>query len=588
MADLQGPKLRIGTFPDGGITLEPGDTFRLHLDPVEGSRSRVQLPHPEIFAATRVGTELLLDDGRIRLRVGRSTARMLETEVITGGSLSDRKGVNVPGVVLDLSPLSDKDHRDLAFALDLGVDWVALSFVQRPEDVAQARRLVGGAASLLIKLEKPAAIEHLDELVEMTDAVMVARGDLGVELPPEQVPGLQKQIVKLSRRLGKPVIVATQMLDSMVHAPAPTRAEASDVATAVFDSADAVMLSAETAAGAWPVESVAMMDRIIRAVEGDRFYHALSAASHEAPRTDRVGRHHACGAPGGGNRQRVLHRHLHGFRFDDAAGRPGAAAGSRPVHHLVPAHRQAACHHLGRARGPHPSRGTVFRRRGPRHGKRTDGGFCPVGRQDRRDRRRPDGDAGIDQRAQNRKSAVAAVAFRPSLCQACSMHGFRRGRAHRTLTRGDGTVPEPSRTRRFHVQYGTRYMPVGKIKWFNHAKGYGFIQPDEGGNDVFVHITALHRSGIQGVNEGDSVSYDLVAGRDGRSASGQSLARRHLTTRLSQSRPETPASAKVAMPWWHAAAACNRPRARVAPEPSPRRIARSSSGFLSMRSSRRR
>ncbi len=283
MADLQGPKLRIGTFPDGGITLEPGDTFRLHLDPVDGSRSRVQLPHPEIFAAARVGTELLLDDGRIRLRVGRNTARMLETEVITGGGLSDRKGVNVPGVVLDLSPLSDKDHRDLAFALDLGVDWVALSFVQRPEDVAQARRLVGGAASLLIKLEKPAAIEHLDELVEMTDAVMVARGDLGVELPPEQVPGLQKQIVKLSRQFGKPVIVATQMLDSMVHAPAPTRAEASDVATAVFDSADAVMLSAETATGAWPVEAVAMMDRIIRAVESDRFYHALSAASHEAP-----------------------------------------------------------------------------------------------------------------------------------------------------------------------------------------------------------------------------------------------------------------------------------------------------------------
>ena len=283
MADLQGPKLRIGTFTGTEVTLTPGDGFRLHLDPVSGNRSRVQLPHPEIFAAVRAGTELLLDDGRIRLRVNRVSARRLDTVVVTGGSLSDRKGVNVPGVVLALSALSEKDRRDLAFALDLGIDWVALSFVQRPEDVAEARRLVGGAAGILIKLEKPAAIDHLEELVEMTDAVMVARGDLGVELPLERVPGLQKQIVKLSRELGKPVIVATQMLESMIQSPAPTRAEVSDVATAVYDSADAVMLSAETAIGAHPVRAVEMMDRIIREIEGDRFYHAISAASHEPP-----------------------------------------------------------------------------------------------------------------------------------------------------------------------------------------------------------------------------------------------------------------------------------------------------------------
>jgi pyruvate kinase len=259
------------------------DKFRLDLRDQPGSKSRVQLPHPEIFEAAKAGTDLLLDDGRIRLRVKKVTAKTIDTEVLTAGTLSNRKGVNVPGVLLRLSALSDKDRADLDFALDLGVDWIALSFVQRPEDVAEARRLINNRAAVLIKLEKPAAIEHLEELVEMTDAVMVARGDLGVELPPEKVPGLQKRIVKLSRQLGKPVVVATQMLDSMVHAPAPTRAEASDVATAVYDSADAVMLSAETAAGNYPIEAVEMMNRIIREVESHETYHAITAASHEAP-----------------------------------------------------------------------------------------------------------------------------------------------------------------------------------------------------------------------------------------------------------------------------------------------------------------
>ena len=283
MADLQGPKLRIGTFKDETVELEAGDRFRLDLRDQPGSKARVQLPHPEIFEAAKPGTDLLLDDGRIRLRVKKVTQKTIDTEVLTGGTLSNRKGVNVPGVLLRLSALSEKDRADLDFALDLGVDWIALSFVQRPEDVAEARRLIKGRAAVLIKLEKPAAIEHLDELVEMTDAVMVARGDLGVELPPEKVPGLQKRIVKLARHLGKPVVVATQMLDSMVHSPAPTRAEASDVATAVYDSADAVMLSAETAAGDYPIEAVEMMNRIIREVESHETYHAITAASHEAP-----------------------------------------------------------------------------------------------------------------------------------------------------------------------------------------------------------------------------------------------------------------------------------------------------------------
>ena len=226
---------------------------------------------------------LCTDDGKIRLRVQNAKENSIETKVITGGTLSNRKGVNVPGVTLGLSSLSEKDREDLEFALSLGFDWIALSFVQRPRDVAEARELINGRASVLIKLEKPAAIEHLDALVKMADAVMVARGDLGVELPPEKVPGIQKRIVKLCRHWGKPVVVATQMLDSMVHAPAPTRAEASDVATAVYDSADAVMLSAETAAGEFPLESVDMMNRIILEVEGDEAHQVLIEESHETP-----------------------------------------------------------------------------------------------------------------------------------------------------------------------------------------------------------------------------------------------------------------------------------------------------------------
>jgi pyruvate kinase len=283
LLDLQGPKLRVGTFRDGKVMLPTGAEFRLDLDKTPGDGKRAPLPHPEIFAVLATGADLLLDDGRLRLRVKEHGKDYCVTEVVTGGVLSDRKGVNVPGVVLPLSPLTDKDRRDLVFGLDLGVDWVALSFVQRPEDIAEGRRLIAGRAALMAKLEKPAAIDRLDEIVELCDAIMVARGDLGVEMPPEDVPGLQKRIIRACRREGKPVIVATQMLDSMVNAPAPTRAEASDVATAVYDGSDAVMLSAETASGNYPIEAVTMMNRITVRTERDRLYRHLVDADHAEP-----------------------------------------------------------------------------------------------------------------------------------------------------------------------------------------------------------------------------------------------------------------------------------------------------------------
>jgi pyruvate kinase len=280
MADLQGPKIRIGRLEGGAVELEEGKHFRLDMEKAPGDSRRAPLPHPEIFAAIGAKTELLLDDGKLALRVESSGSDFADTVVVTGGHLSERKGVNVPNAVLPLSPLTEKDRSDLAFALDLGVEWVALSFVQRPEDVAEARRLIAGRAAVMIKLEKPAAIDSLEELIDLSDAIMVARGDLGVELPPEDVPALQKRIITACRLKGKPVVVATQMLESMVHSPAPTRAEASDVATAVYDGADAVMLSAESASGDYPVESVTMMNRIITRTERDPLYRKLIEALH--------------------------------------------------------------------------------------------------------------------------------------------------------------------------------------------------------------------------------------------------------------------------------------------------------------------
>lgn len=269
LVDLQGPKLRVGTFADGKVELHTGDNFRFDTDRTPGDAQRVHLPHPEIFAALEVGARLLLDDGKLVLRVTELGVEYINTIVEVGGMLSNRKGLNVPDVVVPIAALTEKDRSDLAFALEQGVDWIAMSFVQRPEDVAEGKKLIGNKAALLAKIEKPAAIGRLEEILELADGVMVARGDLGVELPPEQVPPLQKKIVSTARRMGKPVVVATQMLESMIVSPSPTRAEVSDVATAIYDGADAVMLSAETAAGAWPIEAVSIMDRIAQQVEGD-------------------------------------------------------------------------------------------------------------------------------------------------------------------------------------------------------------------------------------------------------------------------------------------------------------------------------
>ncbi|MDR5740566.1 MULTISPECIES: pyruvate kinase [unclassified Caballeronia] len=285
LLDLQGPKLRIGTFVSGPVSLAKGDSFRLDLDTnMPGDASRVALPHPEIFAALKPEANLLLDDGRIQLRVERCGPDFAETTVLVGGPLSERKGVNVPDVVLPLSAMTEKDCRDLEFGLGLGIDWLALSFVQRAEDIREVRKIVGDRVGIVAKLEKPAAIGSLDAIVDEADAVMVARGDLGVEMPAEQVPAIQKRIVRACRKAGKPVIVATQMLESMVTAPVPTRAEASDVATAVYDGADAVMLSAESASGKYPVEAVRMMDSIISQTEHDPYYREVIAASHAEPR----------------------------------------------------------------------------------------------------------------------------------------------------------------------------------------------------------------------------------------------------------------------------------------------------------------
>ena len=289
LADLQGPKLRVGKFADGAVDLLPGQRFRLDAIDKPGDATRVQLPHPEVLGSLRPGTDLLLDDGKLRLRIlstGGSKAAgnaWAEAEVVVGGRLSDRKGLNLPNMVVPLSALTPKDRTDLAFALEHGVDWIALSFVQRPEDLREARSLIEGRAALLAKIEKPSAIDSLEEIVNLSDALMVARGDLGVEMPLQEVPGLQKRIVRLARRMGKPVVVATQMLDSMVKAPVPTRAEVSDVATAVYDGADAIMLSAESASGDYPIESVQTMDAIAAQVERDPLYRGIMDAEHASP-----------------------------------------------------------------------------------------------------------------------------------------------------------------------------------------------------------------------------------------------------------------------------------------------------------------
>jgi pyruvate kinase len=283
LVDLQGPKLRVGPFAEGGVQLKNGETFVMDSDPAPGDATRVHLPHPEILAALRPGHALLIDDGKLKLIAEETTSERAVTRVVVGGRISDRKGVSLPDTDLPVSAMTPKDRSDLEAALETGIDWVALSFVQRAEDVHEAKRLVRGRASIMSKIEKPQAIDRLDSILEASDALMVARGDLGVELPLERVPSLQKRMTRMARRAGKPVVVATQMLESMIQSPVPTRAEVSDVATAIYEGADAVMLSAESAAGKFPVEAVATMNRIGEEVERDPTYRTVLTAQRPEP-----------------------------------------------------------------------------------------------------------------------------------------------------------------------------------------------------------------------------------------------------------------------------------------------------------------
>jgi len=283
LVDLQGPKLRLGTFTGGAATVANGASFVLDSDPSPGDATRAYLPHPEIFNAVEPGHTLLIDDGKVRLTVTEADAKRMVTRVEVGGRLSDRKGVSLPETTIPFSALAEKDRSDLEAALDAGTDWVALSFIQRPEDIAEAKKITRGRAAVMAKIEKPQAVHRLPEIMDLADALMVARGDLGVEMPLEKVPGVQKQMTRLGRVTGKPVVVATQMLESMINAPVPTRAEVSDVATAIFEGADAVMLSAESAAGKYPMEAVATMNRIAEEVEGEEVYRSIIDAQRARP-----------------------------------------------------------------------------------------------------------------------------------------------------------------------------------------------------------------------------------------------------------------------------------------------------------------
>ncbi len=283
LVDLQGPKLRVGEFESGGVPLRRGDAFTLDSDKTLGGQTRVYLPHPEILDSVRPGDRVLIDDGKVLLRVAEVAPGRAETIVEVAGRISNKKGVSLPDTTLPTSAMTAKDRADLIAALDENIDWIALSFVQRAEDVTEVKEIVAGRALVMAKIEKPQAIAHLDEIIAVSDAVMVARGDLGVEMPLERVPGLQKTITRLARRIGKPVVVATQMLESMITTPVPTRAEVSDVATAVFEGADAVMLSAESASGQFPREAVATMNRIAETVEADPIYPTIIAAQRATP-----------------------------------------------------------------------------------------------------------------------------------------------------------------------------------------------------------------------------------------------------------------------------------------------------------------
>ena len=283
LVDLQGPKLRLGAFAEGAAHLTNGESFTLDSDPAPGDKTRVHLPHPEILQALRPGHALLIDDGKLRLLAEETSPERARLRVVTGGKMSDRKGVSLPDTDLPVSAMTTKDRADLEAALETGIDWIALSFVQRADDVIEAKKLVRGRAAVMSKIEKPQAIDRLAEIMEASDAIMVARGDLGVELPAERVPGLQKQMTRMARKAGKPVVIATQMLESMITSPVPTRAEVSDVATAVFEGADAIMLSAESAAGKFPVEAVQTMNRIGEEVERDPTYRGVISSQRPEP-----------------------------------------------------------------------------------------------------------------------------------------------------------------------------------------------------------------------------------------------------------------------------------------------------------------
>jgi pyruvate kinase len=283
LADLQGPKLRIGAIEGDSIPLKAGDKLIFDQENTAGTMARIPLPHPEIFASVQKGHRLLLDDGRLILDITQQDDNRIECVVVAGNKISSRKGISLPDTLLSLSAMTPKDRFDLEAALEAGVDWVALSFVQRPEDVLEIKKIVQGRALIMSKIEKPQAVQRLEDILEMSDALMVARGDLGVEMPLERVPGIQKRITRMARRHGKPVVVATQMLESMISAPVPTRAEVSDVATAFFDGADAIMLSAESAVGDYPVEAVAMMNSIAEEVERDPIYSSIINAQRQTP-----------------------------------------------------------------------------------------------------------------------------------------------------------------------------------------------------------------------------------------------------------------------------------------------------------------
>ncbi len=378
LADLQGPKLRVGDFAKGSEELEEGAKFRMDLSNAPGDATRVQLPHPEIFAALKPGASLLVNDGKIRLKVESCGKDFADCTVTVGGTISNHKGVNVPDVVLPLAALSDKDRVDLEFACELGVDWLALSFVQRPDDVIEARTLVKGRAAVMAKIEKPAAVTAYDAILQVSDGIMVARGDLGVELPVFSVPPIQKRLIRGARALAKPVIVATQMLESMIDSPVPTRAEVSDVATAIYEGADAVMLSAESAAGHYPVEAVRMMDNVAVSVEKDPTYRQVVEVEPQRAARDGGRRHRRSRARDrrGDEHQGDLFVHPH--RHHRRAGLARAAAGADHRADAAGVDRAAHGAVLGpalrdlRAAGAAEGRGDRRRDRRPRRGLRRD------------------------------------------------------------------------------------------------------------------------------------------------------------------------------------------------------------------------